>query len=519
MMTLTYIIAAIILLGLCIFVHELGHLLGGKMVGIKAKVFSMGYGKGVFKKKVGDTTYQVTLIPFGGYCQFYGEDPSEERTGQGFEFLSAHPLKRIVTVAMGPIFNLLFGIFLFFVMNLWGYTQETNRVYVPDEFMTGSHVSPAAAAGLKTGDKILEIDGTRIEGFTDIQAAVMFSEGRELKVKVQREGTARVMTITPRTGDGGRYSIGVMPFGTKILIAGVMEGDVAERAGLQEMDEVIAIDGVAIKTPLAFTDYIKERTGKKLTLSLVRAGREITVSLIPRMNTMVSLEDSSAGAAEPGVTALFDTGMLRDSFDKKKLALNGKTFNSFDECMKALAASKGRDAVIEKDGETFRGRVAIETRGFIGVYPALSPEMVLVKYGVAEGFTQALVEPYKFIVMNLKGMGMLFSGKMDVRENVSGPIRIAKIAGDVAYYKGLSAFIILMAKISIILMVMNFLPIPAVDGSHLIFYTVEMIRGKPLKQSVMEKIQTAGVIILIILGAFVIVNDISMLPFIQKLIN
>ena len=103
MMTLTYILGAFILLGLCIFVHELGHLLGGKMVGIKARIFSMGYGKGVLKKKIGDTTYQVTLIPLGGYCQFYGEDPSEQRSGEGFEFLSAHPLKRIVTVAMGPV--------------------------------------------------------------------------------------------------------------------------------------------------------------------------------------------------------------------------------------------------------------------------------------------------------------------------------------------------------------------------------------------------------------------------------
>jgi len=100
MMTFTYIIAAVVLLGLCIFVHELGHLLGGRMVGIKAKIFSIGYGKGFFKKKFGDTTYQITLIPFGGYCQFYGENPTDERSGEGYEFLSAHPLRRIVTVAI-----------------------------------------------------------------------------------------------------------------------------------------------------------------------------------------------------------------------------------------------------------------------------------------------------------------------------------------------------------------------------------------------------------------------------------
>jgi regulator of sigma E protease len=114
---------------------------------------------------------------------------------------------------------------------------------------------------------------------------------------------------------------------------------------------------------------------------------------------------------------------------------------------------------------------------------------------------------------------MLFSGRLDVRENVSGPIRIAKIAGDVAYHRGIVAFILLMAKISIILMVMNLLPIPAVDGSHIIFYTIEAIRGKPLKESIMVRIQSAGILILIILGALVIFNDISQLPIVQRLFN
>ena len=108
MVLFTYIAAGIVLLGVCIFVHELGHLLGGMLVGIKAKTFSIGFGKGIIKKQIGDTTYQIAPIPLGGYCQFYGEDPSEERTGQGFEFLSAHPLRRIVTVAMGPLFNLFY---------------------------------------------------------------------------------------------------------------------------------------------------------------------------------------------------------------------------------------------------------------------------------------------------------------------------------------------------------------------------------------------------------------------------
>ena len=119
-------------------------------------------------------------------------------------------------------------------------------------------------------------------------------------------------------------------------------------------------------------------------------------------------------------------------------------------------------------------------------------------------------------MLNLKGLGMLFTGRMNVRENLSGPIRIVQIAGQVAYYKGISDFILLMAKISIILMVMNLLPIPVVDGSHLIFFTIEMIRRKPMSQKVMERIQTVGIVILALIMGFAIFNDISMLPFIQN---
>ena len=121
--------------------------------------------------------------------------------------------------------------------------------------------------------------------------------------------------------------------------------------------------------------------------------------------------------------------------------------------------------------------------------------------------------------MNLKGWGMLFTGKLDVRDNLHGPVMIAKIAGDVAYNQGVSAFIILMAKISIILMVMNLLPIPVVDGSFILFFLFEAIRGKPINQKVLEKIQFVGIILLIGLGIFVVINDLSVFPFFQKLFN
>ena len=507
MMTLTYIVAAVVLLGLCIFIHELGHLLGGRMVGIKAKIFSIGYGKGFIKRKYGETTYQITLIPLGGYCMFYGEEPGETRTGESYEFLSAAPWKRIVTVAMGPLFNLFFGVIIFFSMNLSGYTVETSRVYIPQEITSGKNVSAAFQAGLKTGDRILEMDGSRITGFTDIQNAVLFSEGKPMAVRAESEGRVFDLTVTPVKYEGSdRYAIGVLPYGERILVAGIVSGEVAEKAGLAEMDEIVDINGLKISSPGMFTDYIKENAGKILSVNVNRGGKIINLQVTPRINSFLYIDDHAG----------MDMKTAGDLIQKGVVHCDGKKMLNLAEFRTMIEKSKGRTMTLAIDKETETARLDIRDKGYIGMYPALSPVMENVRYGIGDGFLRAWTDPYRFVVLNLKGMGMLFSGKMNVRENLSGPIRIAKIAGDVAYYKGLSAFLILMAKISIILMVMNLLPIPVVDGGHIMFFTIELVRGKPLSEKTMERIQTVGVVFLIGLGVFVIFNDISMLPIIQK---
>ncbi len=516
MATLTYILAAVILLGLCIFVHELGHLLGGRMVGIKAKVFSIGYGKGVLKKKFGDTTYQLTLIPFGGYCQFYGEDPSEERKGEAYEFLSAHPLKRIVTVIMGPMFNLFFGILLFFVMNLIGYQVETNKIVIPEYFKSGEYVSPAFTSGIQSGDEIIGINDKTIAGFSDIQSAVVFSEGAPVRVKVRRGSETLVFSVTPqRYSEKGYYTIGVVPYGERVLVVRSLEKDAAEKAGIEQMDEIKSVDGKAVKTPADFSNYIRTRTGKAARLEIVRAGKLKEITVVPRSREVITISNfrDSRFKNESHDAVIDKIDLVRNAISKGTVKINGSKVTSFENFEKTLAANAGREITLENAGGIYTGRISFERYGFIGVETAVAPDMVNLKYGIADGFVKSLVDPFDFVVMNLKGMGMLFSGQLDVRQNLSGPIRIAKIAGDTAYYRGISAFIILMAKISIILMVMNLLPIPAVDGSYIVFFLYETLKGRPINQKVLEKIQFVGIALLIVLGVFVIFNDLSFLPF------
>jgi regulator of sigma E protease len=522
MITITYILAAVILLGLCIFIHELGHLLGGKMVGIKAKVFSIGYGKGILKKQIGDTTYQITPIPFGGYCQFYGEDPAEKREGKEYEFLSASPMRRVVTVVMGPLFNLFFGVALFLTMNLIGYSTETNQITIPEYFSKGDYISPAYSAGLRDKDRIIEINKNKIISFSEIQSNILFSEGKQVTIKALRDNRIYTFNVTPQKyTEKGHYTIGVLPYGKTILVMGLLHDDIAGKAGIEQYDEIKSINGKSVSSPKEFTDTVRANIGKELQFGLARAGREMTINITPRLREVLTInqfEDNRFKGAKYDIV-IDKMDIVKNAITKRKLKINNITVTSFGQFQQLLSENQNKIIQLANSGGTYNGKIKYDAYGFIGIETGAAPDMIPVQYGVISGFWRALTEPYYFVVMNVKGMGMLFTGELDVRENLSGPLRIAKIAGDVAYYKGISAFILLMAKISIILMVMNLLPIPVVDGSFILFFIYEAIRGKPISEKIMQKIQYVGMGILILLGVFVIFNDLSFFPFFQKLFN
>ena len=515
MVIFIYIFAVVVLLGLCIFVHELGHLLGGKLVGIKAEIFSIGYGKGVLKKKIGETTYQVTLIPFGGYCKFYGDEPGEKRTGRDYEFLSASPYRKIVTVAMGPIFNLFFGIFLFFIMNLVGYSEESSRISIMPNSVNSMEVnefSAAYQAGLRSGDRIIRIDNKEIKSFSDIQTKVFFSKGQEIEISVSREGVEHNFKVTPAyLKDEGHYSLGVIPYGQNVVVANLLKDKIASQAGFKKMDQILAVDGKSVENPDDFIDYISSHPDRRVIVSVFREGVVKNLSLTPELVDTIVLKSFGKEKIE-----LNDINLLKQLINQGKVNLNSRLVSNYDSFVKLIKNNKGRSSLLEIDKEKFQGEINLNRKGQIGVYLGIVPEMVEVQYKLPEAFIQSLVEPYEFIMMQLKGMGMLFTGQINLRENLGGPVKIGKIAGDVLYERGWADFILLMAKISIILMIMNFLPIPVVDGGHLVFFLIEIIRGKPLSDQVMAKIQTAGVIFLITLGVLVIFNDISMLPFFKN---
>lgn len=218
---LIMVLGAIFMLAISIFIHELGHLLCGMLVGVKARIFSIGYGRGIWKKKVGETTYQITAIPVGGYVLFKGDDYGGDVKGEPGELLSTPPLKRMIPVLGGPLFNLFLGFGILLILNFLGHNPPGNRIFIDP---ADQEFSAAYQSGLRTGDRILSIDGNKTEKFEDIVTNVGLSSGNSLKILGEREGKSMEWNVTPRIiynpkRSSGIPTIGVEPFGERRVVA------------------------------------------------------------------------------------------------------------------------------------------------------------------------------------------------------------------------------------------------------------------------------------------------------------
>jgi regulator of sigma E protease len=202
-----YIVSAVVVLGLLIFVHELGHFIFAKLFGVGVEKFSLGFGPKIIGKTMGGTEYLISAFPLGGYVKMVGESPDAEVSQEDLNrsFMGKHPWKRIVIVAAGPIFNLIFAAFLFILVYMIGVPAATTRIgeVVADK--------PAALAGVQTKDLVKSVNGKAVFRWDEFSAIIAGSKGAPLDIVVEREGKSLPFRIVPETKEGKNL------FGEKIL--------------------------------------------------------------------------------------------------------------------------------------------------------------------------------------------------------------------------------------------------------------------------------------------------------------
>ena len=268
---MTTLLAFVFVLGVLIFVHELGHFLAARRIGVRVITFSLGFGPKLLSFRRGETEYCVSAIPLGGYVKMAGETPDEPRTGRDDEFLSKSKWQRFQVLIMGPLMNILLAFALTWVVLLRGAEVPA---YLDQSPVVGSVVkgSPAERAGIKPGDRLVSVAGRQVGTWENAGMAIGTKAGREVPVELVRDGQTRTLRLTPDAE--GRFevgNIGVLP-DVHPMIRSLVRGEPAEKAGLRPRDVVLAVNGEPMESGSQLSETIAKHPNQPITVSVRRDG-------------------------------------------------------------------------------------------------------------------------------------------------------------------------------------------------------------------------------------------------------
>lgn len=453
------IMAGQLLLGLSILVilHELGHFLAARAFGIKVEKFYLffdAWGFKLFSFKVGDTEYGVGWLPLGGYVKIAGmidESMDTEQLAlpaQPWEFRSKPAWQRLIVMLGGIIVNVVVGIFIF-----WMLTFKYGETFIPNNQLAyGVHPGIIGQEiGLKDGDKILAINGQKLIYFDELLSSkVLLGDTR---LTISREGKAMDLKV-PESVLNSISKHGIEEF-------------VAPRMVAQKIIKVNTPEDVAVKQ-----SFLAKLLGKQAPAKVP----------VPAFNAGIKVNDSILSVNQKPVRFLDDvTTEIEKNAGKTisfKVLRNGKELD-----LKPKIAADGTIGIAI-------GRLRLPTK--------------TINYGLFESFSVGVDKGWTTFADNAKGIWKMITGKVSAR-NISSPIGIAKVYGSEFEWE---KFWRLTGLISMALAFMNLLPIPALDGGHVVFLIIEMIKGRPLSDKFMEKAQIVGFVILLSLMVFAFGNDI-----------
>ena len=441
------IVAAILLLGPLIAIHEFGHYWVARKLGVKVLVYSIGFGPTVLKwtSKKSGIQYQLSALPLGGYVKMLDErEGNVSAEDLPYAFNRQSPLKRIAIVAAGPLVNLIFAVLLFWILFLPAQEQLNTRVGKVIEN------TPAAQVEMRSGDKIIAVDGTATPTWEKLNYALIDRVGETGTIQIQADRDGQVQTfnlpIQQFLKDQSQSPLdvlGFLPYRPHIqpVVHKLSEDGAAIRQGMKEGDVIVAIDNKKINDWFEVVDIVQKSPEKLLNIEVMRQGEIVQLKVMPQ-----GKRDNMGNT----------TGML------------------------GVQAQSGQINIPAEYKHT-------------------------IQYNPVEAFVVAVEKTGQLSSMILGSIVKMIRGLIGL-DNLSGPITIAKVAGQSAEM-GWQTFISFMALMSVSLGILNLLPIPMLDGGHLVYYIIELIRGKPVS----EQIQLVGLKIgMVLLGSMMflaIFND------------
>jgi regulator of sigma E protease len=450
---LFYALAFVLLLGALVIVHEFGHYLVARAVGVKVLRFSVGFGRPLVLWRAGrdGTEWAIGVFPLGGYVRMLGEESGDEVAAheRHRSFDRQSPWKRMLIVAAGPLANLVLAVAVYWGLFMSG-TEELRPVL--GEPIAGS---AAAKAGVKNGERIIEVGGEAVDTWADLRwillRRMMAQDSVTLKV-VDEQGETGVRSLAlaearnPEPGEDPIRLLGLRLFRPIIpaVVGKVASGSAAAAAGLMPGDVLLDIDGEAIESWIDVVRAVGESPDVPLRFTYQRDGRTDSTVLTP----------------------------ARVKADGREIGRIGVTV--------ADSALDGQNDLL-----------------------------VTVRHDLMPAFGKALVETWDKSLFTLRMMGRMLTGALSWR-NISGPVTIADYAGQSARL-GIDHYLRFMALVSISLAVLNLLPIPVLDGGHLLYDVAEIVRGRPLSERWLMLGQKVGLAVIMMLMVCALYNDFSRL--------
>ncbi|MBW0447819.1 RIP metalloprotease RseP [bacterium M00.F.Ca.ET.228.01.1.1] len=466
------VLAFAVAIGVLVVVHEYGHYSVARLCGVKVLRFSIGFGKPLFQwvSPKSGTEWTVAALPLGGYVKML----DERETGGAPIPADALPhafnrqsvWRRIAIVAAGPVANFLLAILLFSLVFATGVTEPAAILAAP------APNTAAAVAGFEGGETVVGVraenaaEAEPVRSWSDLRWKLLgaaFDHKRVVLSAKGADGTSDFQLdlrgLTEKDVDDNFMSrLGFEPGGGKLTVAGVQPGSAAQKAGLLPGDRLRGINGMATDNATAFIAYVKSHAGQPLTLQVERAG------------------------AGQGQT-------------------QGQT--------QAQSQQAGRLEDIRIVPQAQRDAATGELVGRIGAELATQVPSIDVRYGPLESLRLGAHRTWDLAVYSVRMFGRMIVGEASLK-NLSGPVTIADYAGKSARL-GPSAFLSFLALVSISLGVLNLLPIPVLDGGHLLYYSVEAVTGKVVSDRWQLVFQRAGLACIVALSAIALFNDLARL--------
>ncbi len=548
------IVGGVTLLLVVVGVHEFGHFICAKYIGARVDVFSIGFGKPLWKKKWGETEYCLCPIPLGGYVKIYGHEMEEveaDPNPQPDRALYNKSLPgRILVFSGGPIINLLLAVGIFSFLAFIGVEQPPA---IATRVVT---YSPAWTAGLRSGDRIVSVNNKEVIKFMDVQSIISKNPNTKIPFQIKRgEKLLNIMVAIQGKESYSPYGETITsgkldyfsPFGLEPVVGSTVEKNAWN---LKPEDKILSINNKKVHSWEDIESFLEKNLKSlppKLTFTVQRGKETLTVDtpnlswLYKRINREWNaqrlMETVGLYSKELFVGELLPGGPAEKAGIQpgdRIISINNKKIYSFEQLRASIQIAgiedKNKQAkenpqvqlLIERKGKTkqITSNLQVNSKkdplGKLVVTYAIGILSKVVPIKPKEIILERTLNPFKALwagiqetssktVMTVIGLKKFVFGEVSSRA-LSGPIMILTIAGN-SFHNGLRQFINLMAYISIALGVFNLIPLPVLDGGHILFALIEGVRGKPLSPVIVQNAMKLGVSLLILLMLFATYND------------